>query len=262
VVAVRRWIVTALALTACGRIGFAVRSGDDDDTFGSGALTYHQAVLDDSPVAYWRLADSGSVAHDETGAHDGSYVGTCTHGVAGALANDPDLATRFDGSTCEVMLDTGLEFAGNAPFTLEPWVSETAGQAIAHYITRESRSGNSPVDGYALLDYDGQGGVYMERVANMTITHSPALSIARGQFVYVVGTYDGAALQLYLDGNAVATPVTDSHAVPTFSTNALLARQPGGFFFGGVLDEVAIYDHALAADRIALHHQIGVAGPQ
>ena len=248
-----RAIAAVIVVAGCGRVGF--------DALDDGVTTYRDAVLADAPTAYWRLDDTDTVARDQMGQVDGTYAGTCTHGAAGALAGDANTATTLDGATCNIVLDTRLEFAGTAPFTLEAWVAEEPGLQIAHLITRESRMGASPVNGYALLDFDGQGGAYLERVANSAITHSAAMMIPRSQFVYLAGTYDGADMVLYVDGVALPA-MPDATPIPQFAATALLGREPSGFFFGGSLDEVAVYDHAVPADHIALHHHIGVAGPQ
>jgi hypothetical protein len=34
-----------------------------------------------------------------------------------------------------------------------------------------------------------------------------------------------------------------------------------GANFPGALDEIAIYDHPLSAQRVHLHHQVGVGAP-
>ena len=50
---------------------------------------YRDAVLADSPVGYWRLAETTGAAVDTAGnAAGGTYNGGMTRGVPGALAND------------------------------------------------------------------------------------------------------------------------------------------------------------------------------
>src|SRR5690242_7728979 len=104
-----------------------------DELGDGGKLTYRDAVLADSPAGYWRLGDSSSVAKDETGQADGTYVGTCEHGVAGALAGDADTATRFDGSTCQVQLSNHYTYAGTSAFTIELWGNEAEVGVYQHF---------------------------------------------------------------------------------------------------------------------------------
>ena len=96
-----------------------------DATTEAGSSAYRATVLADSPLAYFRFDDTGTVAKDETGAHDGTYNGVVTH-VAGAIAAEPSSAAVFDGAS---YVDVGdiLPFLGAAPFTLEAWASPVAG---------------------------------------------------------------------------------------------------------------------------------------
>lgn len=70
---------------------------------------------------------------------------------------------------------------------------------------------------------------------------------------HVAVTKDGADVHLYVDGVDVTGPVTDRTVVDEDT-----ALQIGGDGFSGspaaaAIDEVAIYDTALAPDRIAAH---------
>lgn len=58
---------------------------------------YATAVLADSPAGYWRVGEgSGTVANDSaTSPHNGTYTGTPTLGVAGAVA-DGDTAVQAE----------------------------------------------------------------------------------------------------------------------------------------------------------------------
>jgi hypothetical protein len=245
-----------IALAACGRLDF--------DPLGP--TTYRDAVLADRPVAYWRLGDIGATAADETGALPGSYRGTCQHGQAGALAGDADTATRFDGATCEIQLADALNFAANEPFAVELWASQATNTGYYHYFTRESRTaGNLPIDGYALVQANPGAspmiGVYLERVVAMSQLNTAPVIVTPGRWTYLVAQYDGAALDLFVDGASVSR-VVDSQPMTTFSIAALIGANPSGGFYAGVMDEVAVYDHVLPAERIALHRTIALDGPQ
>ena len=79
------WRVLVL-LAGCGRIGFAPLSAG---SAADGApVTYHDAVLADHPLAYWRLDDIGTTAGDVMGTYPGTYSGACMHGILGALADE------------------------------------------------------------------------------------------------------------------------------------------------------------------------------
>ena len=251
---VRGVAVFALVLVGggCGRVDFTPSV--------DAAMTYRDVVLVDQPVAYWPLADTtGNVAVDVAGADPGTYSGGCTFGVSGPIVDDPATAVRFDGVSCEVKLSEQLNFAGTAPFSIEMWVSTAIDAGTHHYFTRETRNGNLVMDGYALLQ--NASGVYTERSVSGANTRTPPVLLPSGAFIYAVSVYDGGTLVLYLDAE-LASSSPDTAALNTFSVGALIGAQPTGAYFAGVMAEVAIYDHVLTADRVALHYQIGTQGPR
>jgi hypothetical protein len=249
-----------LALAACGRIGFDAIDANGDVAL----LTYRDAVLADLPVGYWRLDDLDTTARDELGQTNGTYKGTCTHGVAGALANDPSVAVSFDGTTCYVELADAFNFVGTAPYSVEVWVSTTR-TFTEHFFTRQDRSGLNPIDGYALL-LGPQTTAYLERtVGGVDHTSSKVAIATDGTFTHVVGTYDGTALRLFVNGALAGAASADAMSLKPLSFVALIGvSDPATAYawFLGVMDEVAVYDHALDPARIQLHHDIGVMGPR
>ena len=70
-------------------------------TYTSQTAAYRDSVLADSPAAYWRLGEpSGTTAADASGNNrTGSYVGSPTLGVGGALVGDSNTAVSFNGSS-------------------------------------------------------------------------------------------------------------------------------------------------------------------
>jgi hypothetical protein len=244
-----------LVLAGCGRIDFDAVSAPD-----AALVTYRDVVLSDLPAGYWRLGDSGSTARDETGRFDGSYAGACADD-SGALTGDSDGAKGF-AAGCTIALGASLEFDGTAPFTVEVWWKPLAGNATSYLMMRETRTANMalPTNGYGLIS--ASQGVYFERAVAMQNAVTALEPVTVSRFSHVVGVYDGASLTLYVDGVAVSTK-PDARPVSPHSVGAYIGGIPPSYGLArGTLDEIAVYDTALAADRIALHHDIGVNGPR
>jgi hypothetical protein len=246
-------------LAGCGRLGFS-NGGDASVRTDLPPLTYRDAVIADAPLGYWRLADTGVVAHDEMGQFDGSIIGTCTT-TPGALAGDSNAALMFDGTSCMIALGDHFSFAGNAPYSIEAWYTSVAGgDAFRHLFTREQRN-DGPLDGYALALDDNGGattGVFAERVVASAGTSTMRVEPAAG-FSHAVAVYDGAELSLFVNGVAVSI-VADIRPMSEFASPAFIGAAPDlprNNLYHGVLDEVAIYDHALSAARITLHFELG-----
>ena len=78
---------------------------------------------------------------------------------------------------------------------------------------------------------------------------------ATGTFHHVVASYDGSVLRLFIDGALGSQENDDRAAKPKDSALWIGRRADDARSIDGVIDEVAIYDKALAEDRIVAHHR-------
>jgi hypothetical protein len=212
------WRVLVL-LAGCGRIGFAPLSAG---SAADGApVTYHDAVLADHPLAYWRLDDIGTTAGDVMGTYPGTYSGACMHGVLGAVADDPDTATNFEHS-CIMSANNAPSFAGIAAFTIELWFQPTVLPQGSYLVMKETRTANAiaPIDGFAIVN--ATTGAYIERCVAQTCFQTSPMALPSQAFHYLVATYDGAKLAFYLDGS-LATTQPDSAALNTTAAALLVS---------------------------------------
>ena len=231
-------------------------------TTEAGSSGYRATVLADSPVAYYRFDDTGAVAKDETGAHDGTYKGAIAH-VAGAIPSEPSNAASFDGSS---YVDVGniLPSLGAAPFALEAWASPVAGASdpaclAAKTFAPGGASGNVS-EGYTLYLDTGSNGLEFARFASGARSGPSGPGLANGRFTHVVATYDGTTTMIFVDGSLAASKAS-SEQVATTSTPLTIGAGRGGIYcyFHGALDEVVFYDVALPAQRIQAHYLAGIA---
>jgi hypothetical protein len=257
---VRIRVAALLVLVGCGRLQYDLASAVDAGVDGGARplLTYRDAVLADRPIGYWRLGDVGTVARDEMGRTDGTYVGDCRHGATGALTGDLDTALELDGA-CYVTVGGGFDFPGNAAYSIELWLSTAAESFVLMRETRSTDTPTAPLDGYAIVADVAE--IYAERAIDGDNQLGGRVPLP-ARFVHVVYTYDGAAMRLYTDGvlGATSPDARPARAVAAACEIGGLATGEGAVH--GLLDEVAIYDHALTLDRIAEHHDLGVDGPR
>lgn len=253
----RLWCAAVL-LGGCDRVLGLDTVTVSDAAVDAGLSAYGMIVVGDQPVAYWPLDDlpGATTIREVMNVAPGLVAGSCVLGVPGAMANDT--AIGFDGITC--FIDVGdhqrLQFAGTQPYTLEAWVSSMASTGtFFHIFTRERRGGNGPQDGYAML-LRSPTTVFNERtVANANITTQPDATITSQMWHHLVATYDGAVLLQYVDGGAISQSMGTTAMMPAFTKSAYIgASGDGTSLFAGVIDEVAVYDHALMPDRIAAHY--------
>jgi hypothetical protein len=108
-------------------------------------------------------------------------------------------------------------------------------------------------DGW-ILDVDGSGTVAFKRyLGAASDTASVKGGVALPGFHHIVGTYDGSMLRVYVDGTLAATQASTAAMSPTSGPLAIGSGSLGGFNFNGVIDEVALYDKPLGAERVTAH---------
>lgn len=254
---------------------------DRRDAGGGGALLYRKAVLDDEPIAYWRMGDTksnGSVIRDET-----SYMNDLTlsngapcvgdagfqTGAPGVFDNDPSVFFSGQCGRGVPGVSTDFAFNGTAEFTLECWARRELpdgggnGQSFQHLISYVTGSSTGPdgstQNGYILyLNTLGSGSTAASYGAldGGTIESTGPL-LPAGEWGHYVMAVDATNVTLYVNG-------VERPSVPR--TGQLLARPSVLFtlakasnderFFRGYLDEVAVYPKRLPQSRIKAHYAI------
>ena len=228
-----------------------------------GRLTYAQTVLQDHPVAWWKLNEaSGTVAADSSGnGYNGTYEGGFT---LAALVNPSGVGgkgVKFDGSTGYVL--TPLPTTAIASVTLEAWMNfDGLSSASGPFL----QLGSAAVSGYGVgvgsgSAYTVAGTTLMGLYSTKTWNSSGALIPTSGWHIcHMVITATGTSI-FYIDGAQVGTNSNSSVLAP--SGNGYIAQAYGGGtgsnFFGGALSNVAIYNTVLSAARIQAHYNAGIA---
>jgi RHS repeat-associated protein len=208
---------------------------------------YADRVLANSPAAYWRLGEaSGTSASDASGnGVTGTYNGTVTQGVTGAISGDSNKAISVAGSGYVTASGSGgLNVTGSA-LTVEGWVK---GASQANYTYIVSKSDGSGSVGYTL--YTGSTGTlsfFVHTSVSGLVTATAPTSPWDNQWHYVVGTYDGGNVRLYIDGGQVASTAATGTVTSSSSVTFNLGRyNGGGYAFSGSLDEFAVSASALS----------------
>ncbi len=214
---------------------------------------YPQTVNTDTPLGYWRLGEtSGTTAVDSSGAgRSGSYVGGFTLAQAGAIANDADYATIFNGSNAYVSLGNPTAFQVNAG-TLEAWVNTTT--------SAQSAILSKLYAWWLGIQTSGKLGLY-----DMTagVMRDSGVVINDGRWHQVAAVFQSGVAggsQMYVDGKAAGSPFLMTVANQTVEVE-VAGYSTTSQFLNGAVDEVALYPAVLSAGRILSHYQASRLGP-
>lgn len=231
---------------------------DAGDAGPDGAVVeegYAAVVLADKPLYYLPLDEEPNSSTVATLSK--SYAHTkCSFGEPGLHKT----CARLNGE--DAFIELGLLASGvRKPMTFEAWVQ----------IDGAIMGGQ---EGCPLTQGDGKNGFMLEvlpdkivferRLENEGTRVETGEALEPGKFHHVVATYADDKLQLYLDTTLVGR-VPDSRAMPGTmdQTNVMIGSREGQLlFFRGLLDEVAVYDHALNAPAIAKHFAAGNRPPK
>ncbi len=221
---------------------------------------YASVIMADHPIAYWRLGETnGTQAGDYAGGHNGVY-NAATLGQPGFSFKDSDTAVKFGpgiNSYVGNIQDVNFSGPGNTTtFSLEFWARGLPSDQIGDgaFICKGTGSGGEQfcIDGYSgHYRFYGTGG------GGAQSTVSPD-----GSWQHVVGVCDGPNNQwlLYVNGQQSGSGTIPTTMHDTTHEVTLAARQsatgggPYDFGWNGLLDEVAVYDHALTADQVLAHY--------
>lgn len=220
---------------------------------------YASAVLNDYPVAYWRLGEGPGNAgplDQVTNTVRGSYGGGETFGITpGALFNESGAtAVGYRGSPGTFSTGTSLGqalFGGESQLTVEFWVRPNASQSGIHYLEYGPSSSDFSLEGTTLNPRWYVNNTFMGTV-----------SLAEDEFQHVALVFDGVAgeARIYLDGQEVS--LIDS-GVPAAVNNLASA-----FFLGSRggnqripdadYQELAIYQSVLSGEQIYAHYYASI----
>jgi len=211
-------------------------------------LNYRNTILVDLPIAYWRLGElSGTVVADETTLYNGTYINSPTLGTSGLISGDANTAVYFNGTNY-------IDFGNLTAFqiskgTLECWIQTSNAGTGVRSVFMKSLAYSLILNNNILETYDWGGVAF----------RSTGINIADNLKHHLVMTFDSGIVdgtKIYVDGALVLTTrITISRQTRGLAAayNSVEAPQ----YLTGILDEIAIYNYILSANRVTAHFNAG-----
>jgi len=211
-------------------------------------------VLSDRPSGYWRLgeASGASAAADSSGnGLTGAYDPGVGLGQPGAMSGDS--ASSYSGGAAVVLAPAAaLDLSGAV--SVEAWVRPSAASQNGGIFEKTI---NGSVNSQYMLFLEAGAVKFRVRTSGGVLTPVDGPVLPLQTWSHVVGTFDGGALRLYVNGALVAT--TAASQLASGSGPAYIGHLGQNLYpFQGSLDEVAVFASALSAERVRAHYQGGV----
>jgi hypothetical protein len=213
-------------------------------------------------IAYWKLDESiAGTYQDDFNGHDGTCAGECPEPVTGYSNGGQE----FNGTNTgiDVPADTDFDWGPDDNFSIEFWMKtdpESTCDGNEVVIGRDDSS--TQLHWWVGCGDGGQATFYLiDRVG----TQNPPPSIkgntdiADGNWHHIVAIWDAEVgeIRLYVDGKlegAVGTTYTAGFNSPTAPLNIGWLNLSSGFYFDGIVDEIALYN-------ILLYEKAPAPGP-
>ncbi|MBU0894873.1 MAG: S8 family serine peptidase [Nanoarchaeota archaeon] len=217
---------------------------------------------DRSLVGWWTFNEnSGQIVYDSS-----SYANNGWRGVDIGTKRDPDWisfgkfgsALYFDGDDILNVTDYGLNLTEF--ITVSVWLNTSdLGTGTAKRIME--KRWNSGVGGWILWKLQDNRWAFGSYYAGYDPNQRWAISDNTyyqdiGQWVYLVGTYDGDTLKLYRNG--VKQVIGGSLDWSLDKTPGLIIGTGGEDQFAGIMDDIKIYNRALSPEEINASYNTGL----
>ncbi|GAA3211481.1 hypothetical protein GCM10020216_016130 [Nonomuraea helvata] len=236
--------------------------------YGTGSQ-YASVVANSDPVGYWRLGEAAgaSTAVDSArSAGDATYT-QVTLGQPGPLGGSTNTAAKLTGQS-DITLPRHLFARLGDAVSFEAWFNTTQPGTIL------TVGGNTAEGAQSALYVGTDGKLRGQYRASLTPAPQPITSsaaVSDGAWHHVALTLAGGVQRLYLDGQEVGfAPGTGLGEWPEtsqlgkgFLAGKWPASPTGGASFAltGLLDEAAVYDHALSPAEVGQHVAARAAAP-
>jgi prepilin-type N-terminal cleavage/methylation domain-containing protein len=197
---------------------------------------------DSSLVGYWTFDEgSGGTAWDWSGmGRMGTFIGSGQNWAVGRV--NGALGMTNSGTINYAVPSTST--LPSAAVSVSAWINGISYASFSNHLYDTVSDGNATWNLYSYA-----GGNFAFNIVNGGLQHNAACSsVSAGQWHFLVGTYNGNLVRLYLDGTSCGTYV-DSGAILSQSVTAFTSNVgSGGNYF---LDDIRIYNRALSAAQIS-----------
>ncbi|MDX6648302.1 MAG: hypothetical protein QOJ97_253 [Solirubrobacteraceae bacterium] len=234
---------------------------------------YRDAVLADSPSAYYRLGEAAGSTSAASSAGTAPSLAldagsSVAFGAQGSLRapNIADTAVQFTTGSLNGGNDAAFNLIGG-DWTIDFWMLASPGTPRGYVVSKFCLCGGQPWGYTVALEAAGTlSGEIWQPGAPQTPGVYGALSVADSRWHHVVFRRSSGVLSLYVDAalDVSATPPINGANAAGAPFRVSGAGSGAGAIqtYAGRVDEVALYKQALSSSRIQAHYEAGKGAPQ
>lgn len=221
-------------------------------------VNFDLVTLDASPVGL----NDGLVAYYPFNGNANDVSGNGNHGTEqGGVALTEDRfgnansAYSFDGVDDYINIPRSDSIEPANSLTVSAWVNPDDVSSWHQIITKRFSESNDPYNSYILTtSNDGASNKWLFAVSNGSAGSQTLLNstdtIASNAWSYIVGTYDGSAMNFYINGALVGSTLKTGD-IGYSDLSLRIGRAIGGVqSFKGNIDDIRIYNRALTESEI------------
>jgi hypothetical protein len=221
--------------------------------------------------AHWKLEEDGGPYVDQMGVVGDAAIGEA---APARVAGNIGYGQSFAGGNAEIVIPSNAVFdwAAGASFSIELWMQRDGAPSSREVLMARNDDVGS-TQWWLAVNTDGTAGAYFRDAdggPEPDVTLRGYSNVADNNWHHIVVVRDGIEdnLQIYVDGvlervqdhSGTLTSTDGAFTISGTSADVSLGRLPNStYWYGGLLDEVALYNTALPAAIIAQHAHPGTA---
>ena len=228
------------------------RTAEGEVVFGAG----DQKALSDGLVGYWKMDEASGNATDSSGVGTTLTNNESVGFVGGKYGNSADLIAS-SSQFFSAADNPALSVTGD--LTISAWINPDSVTAATQFVIAGKWEGE--LESYLLAQYGDEIRLYLNDPANYVTTDSANLTT--GNWYQITAVYESAKSSAEIYINGARQSVTVSGTLPSsipdtasqFAIGAENTSDVAENFYDGQIDEVRVYNRALAEEHVSRLYQ-------
>lgn len=171
--------------------------------------------------------------------------------------SDAGIRVQLDGVDDYISVPNSPVLSPGSTLTLEGWFNVSSTGVVRTLISKDSSATNQSYN----LSLNATGNpTFTVKTGNGVVTATSVTALTAGTWYHVAGTYDGAAINIYINGELTGSAVQTGLVTP--ANTPLFLGKTGGttpLYFSGGMEEVRIWASARTANEIRTYMHTSIA---